>query len=40
MSEINNTKELSEIMFPIKFKTIDQYQQKYSAQMSIFKAGK
>ena len=40
MSEINNTKELSENMFPINFKTIDQYQQKFPAWISKFKAGK
>ena len=28
MSEINNTKELPEVIFPINLKLIDQYQQK------------
>ena len=34
VSEINDTKELPEGIFPINFKLIHQYQQKYPSQFS------
>ena len=40
MSEINDTEELSKGKFPINFKIIDQYQQKYPGLMAKFKTGK
>ena len=40
ISEINNTKEMSESTFPIIFKIIGQYQQKYTSLMAELKTVK
>ena len=40
ISEINNTKEMSESTFPIIFKIIGQYQRKYTSLMAELKTDK
>ena len=39
MSEINDTQELPEGIFPVNLKPIEQYQRKYPSLLSKYKKG-
>ena len=39
LSEINNTQEILEVIFPIILKLIDQYQQKYASLLAKYTTG-